>query len=192
MYVHKTDSQFLCLSSVWTPPPPRWPLHPCPTADSRGKAARKRWTDHIPSQWPTSQLCTPQSLWMTGKNLFTVTSTHIQSRLFYWHCTTSWLRESRHHLPLSRTFCQNIPQLNLTRDSCLTLVPQNNRVLFCKTGLERWSWGMGVGCQGSATLPKDNSSLLSFPLRRRETTAQQVEALLAGPGGRRTLTEINS
>lgn len=124
------------------------------------------------------------------KNLFKVTSTHIQWRFGHWHwwtvlaakektCVLKCFARTYHHITKSHTTWPS-----------LTLVPRNNSVLFCRggdTGAEGWSKGTGVGCHGPATLPKDNSSLLTSEAMTGHTKQSGSPSCL--PGGRRTLTD---
>lgn len=95
-------------------PTPRWPRHPQQTAESRGKASRNRWVDHITSQrLPTGRLC---SLWMTARAYFK--SLPLRADMVF--LCAGFSARTYSHITKSNTW------------PSLTLVPRNNSVLSCR------------------------------------------------------------
>lgn len=127
------------------------------------------------------------------KNLFRVTSTHIQCRLFLWHCSMVWLLELTWSSCVLVLSARTYLQLNFTCDQAWPWYPEitvSSSVAGGQTGNARWSQGTGVGCHRPATLHGDNSSLLTSEAMTGHTKTKCKSFLLAR--GQRTLTEVNS
>lgn len=136
----RSQSHFMYLSSVLptprlqTPaPPPPWPQHPQQTAESRGKASRNRWVDHI-TTYHRLTVHSTQSL-NVCRNLFKVTSTHMQCRWFHWHCSGYYRADM---LFPSLGLSARTPQPSLKRDPAQ---PRSPEVSSSVVGRNR-SWGV--------------------------------------------------
>lgn len=143
-----------------TPPPPSWPHHAHQTADSRGKASRNRWVDHI-TTYHESTVRAMHSL-NDCENLFKVTSTPIQCGLVHRHLWTFRRADTVFLCPglSARTYFNWISHV-----THLNLGPRNNYVLFSRGDRNR-NWGVEQRHRdwvpwASYTLPKDNSSSLT-------------------------------